>query len=88
MSYKRWDGINRCLYLVNNATVVQGKDSLGFDKLAKSRWLIDEFVKTSKAIYNPEQVTTVDELIIPYKDKYCSCRQFMKDKPIRFGIKL
>jgi hypothetical protein len=88
MSYKRSDGINRCLHLVNNATIVQGKDNPGFDKLAKSRWLIDEFVKTSKAIYNPEQVTTVDELIIPYKDKYCSCRQFMKDKPIRFGIKL
>jgi hypothetical protein len=56
--------------------------------LAKSRWLIDEFVKTSKAIYNPEQVMIVDELINPYKGKYCSCRQFMKDKSIRFGIKL
>jgi hypothetical protein len=68
MSYKQWDQINRCLHLVNNDQVIQGKENPDFDKLAKSRWLIDEFVKTSKSIYNPEQLMTVDELIIPYKE--------------------
>jgi hypothetical protein len=31
---------------------------------------------------------TVDELIIPYKGRYCQIRQFLRNKPIRFGIKV
>jgi hypothetical protein len=30
----------------------------------------------------------VDELVIPYKGKYCQIRQFLKNKPIWFGIKV
>jgi len=59
-----------------------------FDKIAKTRWLLDMFMEVSEANYNLEREITVDECVIAYKGKYCFIRQFMPDKPIWFGIKV
>jgi hypothetical protein len=58
------------------------------DPCAKTRWLLDHFVAVSQAIYNCECELIVDELIIPYKGRYCVISQFRRGKPIRFGIKV
>lgn len=63
-------------------------DHPSFDRLSKTRWLLEEFVSVFKKIYNLERVICVDECIIPYKGQYCHIRQFMQDKPTRFGIKV
>jgi hypothetical protein len=87
MTLARWEQILRCLHLVNNEDVVRDTKDPRFDRIAKMRWLIDRFVEVSKEIYNLEREVTVDECVIPYKGRYCFIRQFMPDKPVRFGIK-
>jgi hypothetical protein len=88
MSLVRWELIKRCLHLIDNAILVKEKSDPNFDRLAKTRWLLNHFVTVSESIYNLEREVTIDECIIPYKGKYCQIRQFMKGKPTRFGIKV
>ena len=88
MSLGRWEDIMRCLHLVDNNSVVRDVKDPRFDRIAKTRWLVENFVKVSKEIYNLEREITVDECVIPYKGRYCFIRQFMPDKPVRFGIKV
>jgi hypothetical protein len=58
------------------------------DKIAKTRWPKEHFVTTAQQLYHMEPTICVDELIIPYKGKYCSNHQFMRNKPTHFGLKL
>ena len=88
MTYRRWQQILSCLHLVDNANVVRDTRDRRFDRIAKTRWLVDNFVKVSKSIYCLEREITVDECVIPYKGKYCTIWQFMKNKLVRFGIKV
>jgi hypothetical protein len=88
MTCFRWEQIMRCLHLVDNSSVVRDVSDPRFDRIAKTRWLVEMFVKVSKEIYNLEREITVDECVIPYKGRYCFIRQFMPDKPVRFGIKV
>jgi hypothetical protein len=87
MTLARWEMILHCLHLVNNEEVIRDVNDPRFDRIAKTRWLVDMFHDVSKRIYNLEREVTVDECVIPYKG-YCFIRQFMPDKPIRFGIKV
>ena len=88
MSLGRWEQIMRCLHLVDNNSIVRDVRDPRFDRIAKTRWLVEMFVKVSRDIYNLEREITVDECVIPYKGRYCFIRQFMPDKPVRFGIKV
>ena len=88
MTLERWQRILRCLHLVHNSTLIRDVANVNFDRIAKTRWLVEMFVQVSKDIYNLEREITVDECVIPYKGKYCYIRQFMPDKPVRFGIKV
>ena len=88
MTLGRWEQIMRCLHLVDNSTIVRDVTDPLFDRIAKTRWLVEMFVNVSKDIYNLEREITVDECVIPYKGRYCYIRQFMPDKPVRFGIKV
>ena len=88
MSLGRWEQIMRCLHLVDNNTIVRDVRDPRFDRIAKTRWLVEMFVKVSRDIYNLEREITVDECVIPYKGRYCFIRQFMPDKPVRFWIKV
>ena len=88
MSLGRWEDIMRCLHLVDNNTIVRDVSDPRYDRIAKTRWLVEMFVNVSKDIYNLEREITVDECVIPYKGRYCFIRQFMPDKPVRFGIKV
>ena len=88
MTLDRWEDIMRCLHLVDNSCIVRDVSDPRFDRIAKTRWLVDMFVKVSRDIHNLEREITVDECVIPYKGRYCFIRQFMPDKPVRFGIKV
>jgi hypothetical protein len=88
MTLGRWEDIMRCLHLVDNNSIVRDVNDPRFDRIAKTRWLVEMFNKVSKEIYNLEREITVDECVIPYKGRYCFIRQFMPDKPVRFGIKV
>lgn len=88
MTLARWEQILRCLHLVDNDSIVKDVKDPKYDKIAKTRWLLDMFVRVSEEIYNLEREITIDECVIPYKGRYCTIRQFMPDKPVRFGIKV
>jgi hypothetical protein len=88
MSLARWEAILRCLHLVRNEDIVHDVNDPRFDRIVKTRWLVEKFYEVSKEIPNLEREVTVEECVIPYKGKYCFIRQFMPDKPIRFGIKV
>ena len=77
MSLGRWEQIMRCLHLVDNNSIVRDVNDPRFDRIVKTRWLVEMFVKVSKEIYNLEREITVDECVIPYKGRYCFIRQFM-----------
>jgi hypothetical protein len=88
MLYRRWEEIMRCLHLVVNASVVRDSKQPGYDKIAKCHWLVTAFRKHSRELYYMGEFLTVDELIVPYKGRYCRIRQFLQNKPIGFGIKI
>ena len=78
----------RCLHLVDNDTLVMDQEDAGYDKLAKVRWLCESFTSMSQQLYNNERILTVDEIMIPYKGRYCNIWQYMKAKPVKFGVKV
>lgn len=88
MPRKRFEAIIRCLHLVDNATVVTDWDDPAYDKLAKVRWLCKAFASMSQGLYNNKRVLTVDEIMIPYKGRFCNIRQYTKAKPVKFGVKV
>lgn len=59
-----------------------------YDKIAKVRWLCEEFARMSQSLYKNERVLTVDEIMVAYKGRYCNIRQYMKSKPVKFSVKV
>lgn len=58
------------------------------DKLTRIRPIIDHVTTVSTDLFQPYEKIAVDERIVKSKHKYSGIRQFMKDKPVKFGIKL
>jgi hypothetical protein len=56
--------------------------------LGKVRWLVEHFSIVSKEQYNCEVTITIDEIMVPYKGRYCNIRQYMMGKPVRVGVKV
>lgn len=57
------------------------------DKLHKVRYMLDKLVANFQHEYNPHREMSVDEAMVPFKGRL-GWKQYMKDKPIKFGIKL
>ena len=57
------------------------------DKLFKFRYIIDNIRQSFKEHYVPHEHISVDEAMIPFKGRL-SFKQYMKDKPVKFGIKM
>ena len=76
-----------CIHLVDNNTLLEPRQ-LGHDKIGKVRWLVEHFSVAAKANYNYEVTCTVDKMMLPYKGKYCNICQYMKEKPVKFKIKI
>ena len=58
------------------------------DKLTRVQPLIDNLRRVSQYIFQPYEKIAVDERMVRSKHKFSGIRQFMKDKPVKFGIKL
>jgi len=87
MSRTRFQQHQSCLHLVDNTKVARTDDGKLVDKLAKVRPLLDSFVKSSSRHFSPGRELSIDEMMIGTK-----CRlgfiQYMKDKPVKWGIKV
>jgi hypothetical protein len=57
------------------------------DKLYKLKPLLMHMRKTFMENYIPERETSVDECMIPFKGRL-GMKQYMKDKPVKWGIKV
>ena len=71
------------LHLTDNNNEVQ----IGFDKLFKVRKLLDLLCLLFESDFNMHQSCTIDEAMIPFKDRL-KFKQYMKDKPTKWGIKV
>lgn len=56
------------------------------DKLHKVRFILDNCREKFQREYKPNREISVNEAMIPFKGMLCM-KQYMKDKPIKFGIK-
>ena len=88
MQRTRFEQILSCLHLVDNRSLVQDKTCVGYDKIGKCRWFIESFIGHSKAAYNCDKHLACDEIMVPYKGRRCDIKQYMKDKPVKYGIKI
>ena len=57
------------------------------DKLRKVRSLLNVFKEKCKSLYQPFQNVAVDERMVKSKHR-SGIRQYIKDKPTKWGIKL
>jgi hypothetical protein len=87
MARLRFEAITRCIHLVDNELLIPPGEE-GHDKLGKLRWLIEHFSVLSQANYNCQVHCTVDEMMLPYKGRYCNIRLYMKGKPVKYGLKV
>lgn len=85
MARNRFDKLRTCFH-VNDNSNMKARDDPNYDKLFKVRPFIDS-VKASFLETEPEEYNSVDELIIPFKGR-SSLKQYVKNKPHKWGIKV
>lgn len=57
------------------------------DKLAPIRSIFEQFVQKCKENYVPSEFVTIDEMLASFRGR-CSFRQYIKNKPAKYGIKI
>ena len=77
--------IFRFLHLADSSQQIPRGES-GYDKLYKVRKLLDILTGKFKSNYNPSEYVTIDEAMIPFKDRL-GFKQYIKDKPTNGGYK-
>ncbi|XP_064643065.1 piggyBac transposable element-derived protein 4-like [Lineus longissimus] len=86
MSRNRYELISSFFHFNNNADrVPRGED--GYDPLFKVRPLLDLCISTYRRYYLPKRELSVDESMTKFKGR-TFLRQYMPNKPIRYGLKI
>ena len=81
----RFTQIRRYVHFEDNTTLIpKGQD--GHDKLGKIRPFMELVNGQFQKLYAPTRNLYVDETLVKFKGRL-SRRQFIKDKPTRFGLK-
>jgi hypothetical protein len=83
----RFESLFRYLHCVNNETLERNPTATGNDKLGKVRWVLTDFVRISRSLYNPEKYITCDEIMVAYRGHYSDIWQYMPVKPTKYGLK-
>lgn len=84
MSYNRFLLLLRALRF-DEANTRQMRRAV--DKLAPIRKVFDEFVRRCKDCYSVSEYVTIDEMLESFRGR-CSFRQYMPNKPAKYGIKV
>lgn len=58
------------------------------DKLTRVRSLLEHVESISQSLFQPYESVSVDERMVASKHHYSGIRQFIRDKPIHFGLNL
>jgi hypothetical protein len=88
MSQKRFMALTKCFHITNPATYVREKGLPGYDKLGQTRWLVEKIRENCKRVWRLGKMYTIDEMMVRYKGTYCPLRQYMPQKPHKWGIKI
>jgi hypothetical protein len=88
MTRTRFKALTRCLHITNPTNYVRERDLPGYDKLGQIRWLIEIMQENCKKLWKLGEFCTIDEMMIRYKGSYCPLRQYMPQKPQKWGIKV
>lgn len=84
MSRNPFTQILRHIHFVNNTQLIpRGQD--GYDKLGKIRPFLELIRNRFQRVYAPSRNLSVDETLVKFKGRL-SWRQYMRDKPARFGL--
>ena len=86
MSNNRFEQIFRFLHLCDNAQQIPSGQP-GHNKWFKVRQFLDIISQAFEREYNMRQQCSVDEAMIPFKGRL-AFKQYMKDKPTKWGIKV
>ena len=84
ISQKRFLFLVHCLRFDDSTTRAQRRAD---DKLAQIRNIYDKFVAACEANYTPGTGCTVDESLLGFRGR-CSFRQYIPNKPSKYGIKV
>lgn len=84
MSQRRFEFLVSCLRFDNKENRME---RLSIDRLAHIRGLFERFVENCKAAYTPSQYLTIDEKLESFRGR-CCFRQYMPNKPAKYGIKV
>ena len=85
MSRNRFTKILRYIHFVNNTHLIpRGQD--GYDELGKIRPFLEQIRNRFQRVYALSRNLSVDETLVKFKGRL-SWRQYMRDKPARFGLK-
>ena len=87
LTHLEFEQIMRYLHFADNTKQVTDTDDPNFDKAYKVRALLERFRKCCLAYWVPGINQAIDEMMIRFKGRL-GWRQYMKDKPIKFGIKM
>jgi hypothetical protein len=86
MPIRRFQQIWRFFHISNNANMIP-RGQPGYDKLYRVRPLLDIITPLFESEYVTHQNCAIDEAMIPYKGRL-GFKQYMKDKPTKWGIKV
>ena len=81
ISRNRFDEIIKYLNLADNISLHSN------DKLRKVQPLLNKLNEQCLSNNLPEQTVSINESMVPYFGRH-GCKQFMKNKPVKFGYKL
>lgn len=85
MSRNRFEALKTAFHINDNSNCKSRSDP-AYDKLFKVRPLIDQLRENFLTI-EPEEHNSIDEIMIPFK-KRSSLKQYIKNKPHKWGIKV
>ena len=84
MSVEKFEDIWRFLKFDNKRT---RKFRLQTDHMAAFRYVWDLFISKCKKWYNLSEFVTIDEKLMPFREK-CKSFQYIPSKPGKYGIKI
>lgn len=84
-SFKRWQQIKR--YLKVSDPHKDQEQANKANKMYKVQELYDIFIQACKSYFYPGREVAVDEAVKKFKGR-CTFKQYIKGKPVRFGIKI
>ena len=70
------------------STYTMDKEDLQYDHMHQTQSLINKMKDACKKECKFGQFITIDETMVRYKGKHCPTRQYMCQKPIKWGLKI